>query len=273
MKNFTITNLKSPENDNDAVHKKYLRDQINSIEVNKNHLEDKISNVKRFFKRQLNNKNFVNDTKLQQEIKVDSIFFKQGSSSSNIFNAKKVLQFINGIKNVEIKELEINDENTKNGHFNKIKTSGKYIDRFKMLIIPDNEEDELMLSEFDMILATESPLSMNIIRNPELQKNDISIYQFLRATDFEYVKLYFVNNDVFTSIDIHKSQQSQKLLILPIRDYEFHVRISISIEKPKFSRFLNKIKDSKEQMSLVSVKVFFQFASSQETALSVVHLI
>ncbi|ESO92146.1 hypothetical protein LOTGIDRAFT_162797 [Lottia gigantea] len=63
-----VTNLKSPENDNDAVHKKYLREEINSIEVNKNHLEDKISNVKRFFKRQLNNKNFVNETKLQQEV-------------------------------------------------------------------------------------------------------------------------------------------------------------------------------------------------------------
>ncbi|ESO97653.1 hypothetical protein LOTGIDRAFT_152744 [Lottia gigantea] len=70
MNNFSITNLKSPENDNDAVHKKYLREQINSIEVNKNHLEDIISNVKRFFKRQLNNKNFVNDTKLQQEDKI-----------------------------------------------------------------------------------------------------------------------------------------------------------------------------------------------------------
>ncbi|ESO82751.1 hypothetical protein LOTGIDRAFT_155769 [Lottia gigantea] len=67
MNNFKVTNLKSPENDNDAVHKKYLQDQINSIEVNKNHLEDKICNVKRFFKRQLNNKNFINDTKLQQE--------------------------------------------------------------------------------------------------------------------------------------------------------------------------------------------------------------
>ncbi|ESO97660.1 hypothetical protein LOTGIDRAFT_152751 [Lottia gigantea] len=68
MNNFSITNLKSPENDNDAIHKKYLREQINSIEVNKNHLEDKISNVKRFFKRQLNNKDFIDDTKLQQEV-------------------------------------------------------------------------------------------------------------------------------------------------------------------------------------------------------------
>ncbi|ESO85519.1 hypothetical protein LOTGIDRAFT_155006 [Lottia gigantea] len=65
-KNFL--KVKTLENDNDAVHKKYLWDQINSIEVNKNHLEDKISNVKRFFKCQLNNKNFINETKLQQEV-------------------------------------------------------------------------------------------------------------------------------------------------------------------------------------------------------------
>ncbi|ESP02830.1 hypothetical protein LOTGIDRAFT_156779 [Lottia gigantea] len=90
MNNFKVTNLKSPENDNDTVHKKYLRDQINSMEVN-NHLEDKISNVKRFFKRQLNNKNFINETKLQQ-VKVDSIFFGQGFRSSNKFNARKVYQ-------------------------------------------------------------------------------------------------------------------------------------------------------------------------------------
>ncbi|ESO90768.1 hypothetical protein LOTGIDRAFT_163650 [Lottia gigantea] len=33
MNNFKVTNLKSSENDNDAVHKKYLWDQINSIEM------------------------------------------------------------------------------------------------------------------------------------------------------------------------------------------------------------------------------------------------
>ncbi|ESO94733.1 hypothetical protein LOTGIDRAFT_160967 [Lottia gigantea] len=205
MNNFKVTNLKSPENDNDAVHKKYLRDQTNSIEVNKNHLEDKISNVKRFFKRQLNNKNFINDTKLPQEVaglisfiqkqlvnvenktikkygftanirvykpndypykmfdgkyptyfyflgkpqieiifpiqvKVDSIFFGQGFRSSNKFNARKVLQFIKGTENVETKEFEINDENNKTDHLYEIKTSGKYIDMFRILIIPDKEK-------------------------------------------------------------------------------------------------------------------------------------
>ncbi|ESO88569.1 hypothetical protein LOTGIDRAFT_165352 [Lottia gigantea] len=191
MNNFKVTNLKSPENDNDAVHKKYLREQINSIELNKNQLEDKISNVKRFFKRQPNNKNFVNDTKLQQE--------------------------------------------------------------------------------------TETPPSMNIIRNPEPQKEYTINYQFLRATDFEYVKRYFVSNsyslkhssstNLFTSIDIHKSQQDKEFIIFSSiieRNvgtevggiYTFRCSIKINIEKPKFSVHLNKINDSKEQISFVSVEVY-----------------
>ncbi|ESP02092.1 hypothetical protein LOTGIDRAFT_157241 [Lottia gigantea] len=439
MNNFSITNLKSPENDNDAVHKKYLMEQLNSIEVNKNHLEDKINNVKRFFKRQLNNKDFIDDTKLQQEvtslknfieeqlvnvanktelisliskledkiakqkldiqqelnaletklnselqkelthikkqiqniddseiktyiqqqiqniddseiktyihqqiqniddsviqqqittinnlvlkqdknilalekkflkkesyyfnlpfgnlrdfdasitdnidkskdyeykkfgftanirvykqIKVDSIVFRQNSRNKK-FNARKVLQFINGTKNVETKELEINDENNKVDHLYEIKTSGKYINRFRMLIIPDNEEYFLTLSHLDMLLETETPPSMNIIRNPKPQKEVIS-YEFLRTTDCEYVKLYFVDNGKFTSIDIHKSQQNKEFII---RDDVF-VKIFVSIEKLKFSVHLNKINDSKEQISLVSVKVF------SKAALSEVHLI
>ncbi|ESO86878.1 hypothetical protein LOTGIDRAFT_165507 [Lottia gigantea] len=68
MNNFSITNLKSPENDNDAIHKKYLMEQLNLIEVNKEHLKERINDVKRFFKRQMNNKDFIDDTKLQQEV-------------------------------------------------------------------------------------------------------------------------------------------------------------------------------------------------------------
>ncbi|ESO96000.1 hypothetical protein LOTGIDRAFT_174983 [Lottia gigantea] len=319
MNNFSITNLKSPENNNDAIHKKYLIEQLNLIEVNKNHLNERIGDVKRFFKRQLNNKDFIDDTKLQQEVtslknfiqqqlvnvvdktqlqtlddkitkqkidlkqlianinpgkltieitfpiqvKVDSLFFRQNSISSNKFNARKVLQFINGTKNVETKELEINDKNNKISHLHEIKTNGQYIDRIRMLIIPDNEKDEFTLSDFDMLLETETPPSMNIIRNPEPQKKDISRYLFLRATDFEYVKLYFVDNDIFTSLDIHKSQQNQNFLI---RDDVF-VKIFVSIEKPKFSVHLNKINDSKEQISLVTVTV------NSKAAISEVHLI
>ncbi|ESO91146.1 hypothetical protein LOTGIDRAFT_153576 [Lottia gigantea] len=45
MNNFTITNLKLPENDYDAVHKKYLMDQLNLIEVNKGHLKERVNDV------------------------------------------------------------------------------------------------------------------------------------------------------------------------------------------------------------------------------------
>ncbi|ESO88671.1 hypothetical protein LOTGIDRAFT_165457 [Lottia gigantea] len=101
MNNFTITNLKSPENDNDAVHKKYLRDQINSIKVNKNHLEDKMSNVKRFFKRQLNNKNFINDTKLQQEVKGLISFIQK--ELVNVANKTELQNLISLISKLEDK--------------------------------------------------------------------------------------------------------------------------------------------------------------------------
>ncbi|ESO94781.1 hypothetical protein LOTGIDRAFT_161032 [Lottia gigantea] len=96
-------------------------------------------------------------------VKVDSIFFRQMSPyrSPRQFNAQKV-------------EFEINDENTIN-HLYEIKTSGKYIDRFRMLIIPDKEEDEL---EFDMILETETPPSINIIRNPKATKGSRNLRVF-----------------------------------------------------------------------------------------------
>ncbi|ESP04659.1 hypothetical protein LOTGIDRAFT_170630 [Lottia gigantea] len=201
----------------------------------------------------------------KDEVKVDSIFFRQISRMSNKFNARKVLQFINGTKNVETKELEINDENSKPRHLYEIKTSGKYIDRFRMLIIPDNEEDELSLSNFDMLLETETPPSASIIRNPEPQKEIIN-YQFLRATDFEYVKLYFVDNDIFTSLDIHKSQQQQNFLI-PIKRDDASVDMILNISKPKFSVHLNKVNDLKEQIFLVNMRIF------SKVALSEIHLI
>ncbi|ESP01364.1 hypothetical protein LOTGIDRAFT_157540 [Lottia gigantea] len=38
------------------------------ITVNKEHLKERIGDVKRYFKRQINNKDFIDDTKLQQEV-------------------------------------------------------------------------------------------------------------------------------------------------------------------------------------------------------------
>ncbi|ESO85510.1 hypothetical protein LOTGIDRAFT_154997 [Lottia gigantea] len=109
----------------------------------------------------------------------DSQFFFRGKIVIEIIF---LMQFINGTKNVETKEYEINDENNKVNHLYEIKTSGKYIDRFRMLIIPDSEEHELSLSDLDMILETEISPSAN---------------------------------NLFTSIDIHKSQQGKQFIIFP----------------------------------------------------------
>ncbi|ESO93706.1 hypothetical protein LOTGIDRAFT_153162 [Lottia gigantea] len=66
MNNFKITNLKFPGNDNDAVNKKYLLDQINAIQIDKDHVENRINDVKRYIRRNI--KNLVDEPKLQQEL-------------------------------------------------------------------------------------------------------------------------------------------------------------------------------------------------------------
>ncbi|ESP01414.1 hypothetical protein LOTGIDRAFT_157595 [Lottia gigantea] len=66
MNKFKITNLKFPGNDNDAVNKKYLLDQINAIQIDKDHVENRINDVKRFIRRNI--KNLVDEPKLQQEL-------------------------------------------------------------------------------------------------------------------------------------------------------------------------------------------------------------
>ncbi|ESP01483.1 hypothetical protein LOTGIDRAFT_172652 [Lottia gigantea] len=62
---------------------------------------------------------------------------------------------------------------------------------------------------------TETPPSMNIIRKLEPQKEDETMsYKFLRATDFEYVKLYFLYHQCYySSVDVHKSQQNKGFII------------------------------------------------------------
>ncbi|ESO97160.1 hypothetical protein LOTGIDRAFT_174546 [Lottia gigantea] len=269
-----LTALESKLSDDSEIQKQIVaiqqqlinvvdKTQLQNLSSLISNLDDKITKQKIELIDNINPGKLTIEITFPIQVKVDSLFFRQDSISSNKFNARKVLQFINGTKNVETKELEINDKNNKISHLHEIKTNGQYIDRFRMLIIPDNEKDEFLLSDFDMLLETETPPSMNIIRNPEPEKKDVSDYEFLRATDFEYVKLYFVDNDIFTSVDIHKSQQNQKFLI---RD-GVYVNISIYIEKPKFSVHLNKINDSKEQISLVTVTV------NSKAAISEVHLI
>ncbi|ESO96107.1 hypothetical protein LOTGIDRAFT_160092 [Lottia gigantea] len=58
--------------------KPYFLDQIgDTLQVNKGHLNERIGDVKRFFKRQLNNKDFIDDTKLQQEVTSLKNFIQQ----------------------------------------------------------------------------------------------------------------------------------------------------------------------------------------------------
>ncbi|ESO94784.1 hypothetical protein LOTGIDRAFT_161035 [Lottia gigantea] len=306
MNNFKVTYLKSPENDNDAVHKKYLREQINSIEVNKNHLEDKISNVKRFFKRQLNNKNVVNETKLQQEDKIakQKLDIQQLIDKIPDENEDTFQQELNALEtklNSELqKELRNIQQQIQNRDDSKIKT---YIQQ-QIQNIDDNEIktyiqqqiqniddsviqqqlttiNNLVLKQDKNIVALEKQFKQeykayyftlpfgslsdkdasvtdNIDRSKDYEYKkygftaNIRVYspkltspfkifnsqflffekilieiifpiQFLRATDFEYVKLYFVtksfshedssSTDLFTSIDIHKSQQGKQFII------------------------------------------------------------
>ncbi|ESO85253.1 hypothetical protein LOTGIDRAFT_176067 [Lottia gigantea] len=53
MNNFKITNLKFPGSDNDAVNKKYLLDHINAIQIDKDHVENRINDVKRYLRRNI----------------------------------------------------------------------------------------------------------------------------------------------------------------------------------------------------------------------------
>ncbi|ESO96678.1 hypothetical protein LOTGIDRAFT_176568 [Lottia gigantea] len=53
-------------NDNDAVNNKYLQDQINAIQIDKDHVENRINDGKRYLRRNI--KNLVDEPKLQQEL-------------------------------------------------------------------------------------------------------------------------------------------------------------------------------------------------------------
>ncbi|ESO96645.1 hypothetical protein LOTGIDRAFT_176577 [Lottia gigantea] len=128
MNNFSITNLKSPENDNDAIHKKYLMEQLNLIEVNKDHLKERINDVKIFFKRQMNNKDFIDDTKLQQEVTSLKSFIEE--QLVNVTNKTELISLISKLEDkiakqkLDIQQLidNIPDEDTFQQELNALET-------------------------------------------------------------------------------------------------------------------------------------------------------
>ncbi|ESP04707.1 hypothetical protein LOTGIDRAFT_170543 [Lottia gigantea] len=95
MNNFKITNLKFPGNDNDAVNKKYLLDQINAIQIDKDHVENRINDVKRYLRRNI--KNLVDEPKLQQEL----------TSLKRIIQVDKTSQLQNLISNLDDKITKV----------------------------------------------------------------------------------------------------------------------------------------------------------------------
>ncbi|ESP03453.1 hypothetical protein LOTGIDRAFT_171392 [Lottia gigantea] len=253
MNNFKVTNLKSPENDNDAAHKKYLREQINSIEnIDDSGIQQQITTINNLVLKQDKNIDALEKRFLNKESYYFNLPFGNLSDASITDNTDKSKDYefkkYGFTANIRVYSVPVSDISPQN------------------IFDSDDENDyQPIFFNFDMLLETETQPLASIIRNPKPQKEIIN-YQFLRATDFEYVKLYFVDNDIFTSIDIHKSQQQQNFLI-PIKRDDASVTMFLNISKPKFSVHLNKINDLKEQIFLVNMQFF------SKVALSDIHLI
>ncbi|ESO91850.1 hypothetical protein LOTGIDRAFT_163209 [Lottia gigantea] len=144
--------------------------------------------------------------------------------------------------------------------------NGKYVDTFKMEV--ENDKDIIGIKDLDMILETENPPSTNIAKIPRRlhvhEKIESTSHEFLRTTDFEYVKLYFALGEKYTSIDVHKSQQEREFIvhlsfaedsILEGGGFIFRAKINIEKEKIKYSYHLNE-DHTKKEISLVRVNVF-----------------
>ncbi|ESP05392.1 hypothetical protein LOTGIDRAFT_152242 [Lottia gigantea] len=190
------------------------------------------------------------------KVKVNKVVFKQTGK------AVKHISLINDgnlEENVRLIDKRDQEIETKNG---------KYVETFKMEV--ENDKDIIGIKDLDMILETENPPSTNIDKiPPRLHKHgkiESSSHEFLRTTDFEYVKLYFALGEKYTSIDVHKSQQEREFIvhltfaegsdsILHAGGYIFRAKINIEKEKRKYSYHL-KEDHTKKEMSLVRVNVF-----------------
>ncbi|ESP00191.1 hypothetical protein LOTGIDRAFT_173429 [Lottia gigantea] len=137
------------------------------------------------------------------KVKVNKVVFKQTGNA-----VKHISLFNDGNLEENIRLIDKRDQEieTKNG---------KYVDTFKMEV--ENDKDIIDFKDLDMILETENPPSTNIAKIPRRLhvhgKIESSNHEFLRTTDFEYVKLYFALGEKYTSIDVHKSQQEREFIV------------------------------------------------------------
>ncbi|ESO93895.1 hypothetical protein LOTGIDRAFT_153368 [Lottia gigantea] len=181
------------------------------------------------------------------KVKVNIVVFKQtgkGVKHISLFNGGNLEE---NIRLIDKRDQEIETKN------------GKYVDTFKMEV--ENDKDIIGIKDLDMILETENPPSSNIDKVPrrlhEHGKIESSSHEFLRTTDFEYVKLYFALGEKYTSIDVHKSQQEREFIvhltfvegsdsILHAGSYIFRAKINIEKEKRKYSYHLKEDHTKKE---------------------------
>ncbi|ESO87081.1 hypothetical protein LOTGIDRAFT_154571 [Lottia gigantea] len=147
--------------------------------------EDKISNVKRFLKRQLNNKNFFNDTKLQQEVQRLISFIQK--ELVNVANKTEIQNLISLISKLEDKiakqKLDIQ----------------QLIDN-----IPDENEDTFQ-QELNVL---ETKL------NSELQKELTNIKKQIQNIDDSEIKTYIqqqIQNIDDSDIKTYIHQQIQNI--------------------------------------------------------------
>ncbi|ESO97162.1 hypothetical protein LOTGIDRAFT_174548 [Lottia gigantea] len=189
MNNFKATNLKSPENDNDAVHKIYLREQINSIEVNKNHSEDKISENEDTFQQELN----ALKTKINSELQKELRNIKQQIRNIDDSEIKTYIQ--QQIQNIDDSEIKTYIQQ-------QIQNIDDSVIQQQITTI-----NNLVLKQDKNIVALEKYLKKenksyyfnlpfgNLGRNRGSTSNDID-----RSKDYEYKKYRFkVNIRVFSS--------------------------------------------------------------------------
>ncbi|ESO83407.1 hypothetical protein LOTGIDRAFT_176236 [Lottia gigantea] len=188
------------------------------------------------------------------KVKVNKVVFKQTGNA-----VKHISLFNDGNLEENIRLIDKRDQEieTKNG---------KYVDTFKMEV--ENDKDIIGIKDLDMILETENPPSTNIVKIPRRLhvhgKIESSSHEFLRTTDFEYVKLYFALGEKYTSMDVHKSQQEREFIvhlsfaedsILEGGGFISRAKINIEKEKIKYSYHL-KEDHTKKEMSLVRINVF-----------------
>ncbi|ESO93715.1 hypothetical protein LOTGIDRAFT_153171 [Lottia gigantea] len=192
------------------------------------------------------------------KVKVNKVVFKQTGKTVkhiSLFNGGNLEE---NIRLIDKRDQEIETKN------------GKYVDTFKMEV--ENDKDIIGIKDLDMILETENPPLTNIVKIPFIKPVYVpgpiesSSHEFLRTTDFEYVKLYFVYDGKYTSIDVHKSQQEREFIvhlsfaegsdsILEGGGFISRAKINIEKEKIKYSYHL-KEDHTKKEMSLVRVNVF-----------------